>query len=107
MKRGDLVTVAPPGSYGKPRPALVVQTDLLDGHSSVLVALVTSTLVDAPLFRLGVSPSDSNGLKLESQVMADRIMALPREKIGPVIGSVDDATMLRVNRAVAFVMGLG
>jgi len=107
MKRGDVVTVAAPGSYGKPRPAVVVQTDLLDAHSSVLVALMTSTLVDAPLFRLSIQPGQGNGLKVESQIMADRIMAVPREKIGGVIGRLDDTVMLRLNRAVAFVMGLG
>jgi len=25
MKRGEVVPVAPPGAYGKPRPALIVQ----------------------------------------------------------------------------------
>jgi mRNA interferase MazF len=107
MRRGDLVTVAAPGSYGKPRPAVIVQTDLLDAHSSVLVALVTSTLVDSPLFRLSVHPDEANGLRTESQIMADRIMAVPREKVGGVIGRLGDEVMLRLNRAVAFVMGLG
>ena len=107
MRRGDVVTVAAPGSYGKPRPAVVVQTDLMDAHSSVIVAWVTSTLIDAPLFRLTVHPDDSNGLRAESQIMADRIIAVPREKVGGVIGRLDDTVMLGLNRAVAFVMGLG
>jgi mRNA interferase MazF len=62
MKRGDVVTVAVTGDYGKPRPAVVVQTDLLnDTHASVVVCLVTSTLLEAPLLRLTVEPSPRNG----------------------------------------------
>jgi len=58
LKRGDLVVVALPGDYGKPRPALIVQADLFnETHASVTVVPVTSTIVDAPLFRLTVEPS--------------------------------------------------
>ena len=41
MKRGDVVLVVVPGDYGKPRPAVVIQTDLVnDTHSSVVVCPV-------------------------------------------------------------------
>jgi len=30
MQRGDIVTVAAPGAYGKPRPAVVIQGDILN-----------------------------------------------------------------------------
>lgn len=36
MKRGDVVTVVLPGAFGKPRPALVIQSDLFADHPSVL-----------------------------------------------------------------------
>jgi mRNA interferase MazF len=63
LKRGDVVVVALAGDYGKPRPALVVQSDLFnETHASVTVVPVTSTLVDAPIFRLTVEPSPANGL---------------------------------------------
>ncbi len=74
MKRGDIVTVAATGDDGKPRPAVVVQTDLLnDTHASVVVCLITSSLVDAPLLRLTVEPSERNGLRRRSQVMVDKL----------------------------------
>ena len=57
MKRGDLVTVSAPGDYGKPRPAVVVQSDWLTATESVLVALLTSALVKAPLYRLTIEPA--------------------------------------------------
>ena len=48
MRRGDLVTVAMPGDFGKPRPALVIQSDQFDRTATVTVLLISSTLVDAP-----------------------------------------------------------
>ena len=63
MKRGDIVTVALASDYGKPRPAVVIQSDWLDETDSVLVCLFTSTVRDAPIFRLTVEPSPSNGLQ--------------------------------------------
>jgi mRNA interferase MazF len=48
VERGDLVTVAVSGDYGKPRPALVIQTDHLPETDSVLVCLLTTTTHDAP-----------------------------------------------------------
>ena len=42
MKRGDLVTVALQGDLGKPRPALVIQSDLFEAHPSVTILPVTS-----------------------------------------------------------------
>src|SRR5437868_3134847 len=71
MKRGDLVVVALQGDYGKPRPALVVQSDLFDEHPSLTIAPVTSTIADAPLFRVTIEPTATNGLRAVSQIMVD------------------------------------
>lgn len=107
MKRGDLIVVAMPGDYGKPRPALVIQSDLFnETHASVTVAPVTTTIVDAPLFRLTVDPSSSNGLRSVSQIMVDKTTAVRRDRIGSAIGHLDDGSMLRVNRALALWLGL-
>ena len=108
MKRGDVVTVAVTGDYGKPRPAVVVQTDLLnDTHASVVVCLVTSTVLEAPLLRLTVEPSPRNGLHQRSQIMADKLVTVRRDKIGARIGVLEEETMLGLSRALAFVMGIG
>lgn len=106
MKRGDIVTVSAPGDYGKPRPAVVVQSDTLGGTNSVLVCLMTSSLKDAPQLRLALLPSLANGLKLPSQVMIDKIMAVPREKCGHVIGHVGKSALISLNDLIAVVMGL-
>ena len=107
MKRGELVTVALPGDYGKPRPAVVVQADLFnETHASVTVAPVTSTLVNAPLFRLAVEPTVRNGLRALSQVMIDKLTTVRRERMGATIGELDPETLTRVNRALALWLGI-
>ena len=107
MKRGEIVTVALPGDYGKPRPAVVVQADLFnETHASVTVAPVTSTLVHAPLFRLAVEPSPRNGLRALSQVMIDKLTTVRRDRIGATIGDLEPDTLTRVNRALALWLGI-
>ena len=106
MRRGDLITVSAPRDYGKPRPAAVIQSDWLTATDSVLVALLTSELVNAPLYRLTIEPSDANGLKAPSQVMIDKIVAIPREKCGKVIGRLDESEQIALNHMIAVVVGL-
>ena len=105
MKRGDLVTVALQGDLGKPRPALIIQSDLFDTHPSVTILPVTGELRIAPLFRIALSPGALNGLTKPSQVMVDKPQSVAREKIGAVIGRLDDEAMLAVNRALAVFLG--
>ncbi len=106
MKRGDLVVVSAAGDYGKPRPAIIIQSDLLNKSDSVLVALLTSTLADTPLFRLAIEPTLENGLKLPSQIMVDKTIAYPRAKCDAVIGSVDQPTLLALNYMLAMMVGI-
>lgn len=106
MRRGDVVTVAAPGDYGKPRPALVIQSDLFEELPSVTLCLISSTLRDAPIFRITVDPLPENGLRRVSQIQVDKAMTLARERVGAVIGRLDDATMLKVNRALAVFVGI-
>ena len=106
MRRGDLVTVAAQGDYGKPRPAVVIQSDALDAADSVLVALLTSTLADTPLYRLTLEPTAGNGLRAVSQVMVDKVLAYPRAKCGPVIGRLSPQDMLALNNMLLVMIGL-
>jgi mRNA interferase MazF len=106
MRRGDFVIVAAPGDYGKPRPALVIQSDLFDELPSVALCLVTSELRNAPIFRITVDPGPDNGLQNISQIQIDKILSVPRERVDGVIGRLDDATMLKVNRSLAVFAGI-
>jgi mRNA interferase MazF len=105
VKRGELVTIALSGDYGKPWPGLVIQSDLFDSHPSVTILPVTSALRDAPLFRVEVKPTTVNGLRKVSQVMVDKPQTVARERIGKSIGRLDDESMLAVNRALAVFLG--
>jgi mRNA interferase MazF len=107
-KRGDIVVVALAGDYGKPRPALVVQSDLDMFHlPSVVVCPMTSTLREnVDQFRVLVSPDTHNGLRVPSHVMIDKISAIPRERLGPVIGHVEEAGMDEVTRRIAVLLGI-
>ena len=106
MKRGDLVTVAVSGDYGKPRPALVVQADAFDAHPSVVVLPLTSELHDTPLFRIGVRAGNQTGLRTPSQIMVDKATAVPRGKLGARIGRVDRGTLHAVDEALRGFLGL-
>ncbi|OOG21468.1 growth inhibitor PemK [Thioalkalivibrio denitrificans] len=106
MKRGDLITVAMQGDYGKPRPALVIQSDFFDNHPSVTVLPVTSELRDTPLFRITIEPSDTNSLQKTSQVMVDKAMTIPRSKVGAVFGALDKDTLVEIDRSLAVFLGI-
>ena len=107
MKRGDLVTIAMQGDFGKPRPALILQSDVFSAiHETITVAPLSSKIIQAPIFRLNVSPDEKNQLTKECQIQIDKIMSVRKEKIGKVIGSLDDTILVRVNRALALWLGL-
>lgn len=107
MIRGDLVTVALPGDFGKPRPTLIIQSDLFnETHPTVTLLPLTSEIRSAPQFRLTVEPSAGNGLRLVSQIMVDKPMTFRRDKIRNSFGHMDDETMLRVGRALTVWMGI-
>jgi mRNA interferase MazF len=107
MARGDVVVIAAAGDYGKPHPAVIVQTDAFpDGHASVVICQLTSELVDASAFRVTIDPAPQNGLRVRSQIMADKPVTVRRARIGRRIGQLDSDTMMRLNAALAFVMGL-
>ena len=105
MQRGDLVAVSLQGNYGKPRPALIVQSDLLTDLESVVLCPVTSDLREA-VFRVTVEPKPANGLRALSQIMVDKLLTLPRNKISEPFGRLDQERMKAVDRALLLVVGV-
>lgn len=106
MKRGDVVTVALQGDFGKPRPALVIQADAYGAHTSVTVLPITSTQINAPLLRVALVPSADNGLTRPSQVMVDKTMTVLRDRIGTIIGHVAPDDLLEIDRCLAVFLGI-
>lgn len=107
MRRGDIYTAAARGPYtGKPRPVLVLQDDRFDATVSITVCPLTTTEVEAPLVRLAIDASDTNGLSQASQLMVDKVTTMPRENLRTLLGRLTDEEMLRVSRAVIVFLGL-
>ncbi|MGF1614402.1 MAG: type II toxin-antitoxin system PemK/MazF family toxin [Gammaproteobacteria bacterium] len=106
MTRGDFVTIAMQGDFGKPSPALVIQADQFSEHATVTVLPVTSMLVATPLFRVTVQPCAENGLQKLSQVMVDKTMTVKRDKVGQAFGRIDANTMVEVERCLAVFVGI-
>ena len=107
MKRGEIWTVSGGKDYaGKLRPAVIIQDDRFDGTDSVTICGFTRDSTDAPLFRLPVEPSVTNGLSVTSRIMVDKVTAVPRSKIGSQVGRLAAEDMVRLNRAVLVFLGI-
>jgi len=108
VKRGDVWTAAGGEHYAsKPRPIVIVQDDRFSATSSITICAFTSDPTDAPLFRPAIEPSETNGLRVVSRLMVDKITTIPKTKLGAHIGRLADKDMVRLNRAMMIFLGLG
>jgi len=105
VRRAEIWSVAGSGYAGNPRPALIVQDDRFD-TDSVTICPFTTDLTDAPLFRLEVQPTPSNGLQATSRLMVDKLTTVSRLRVGTRIGVLDDLDLTRLNRAVVVFLGI-
>lgn len=103
MTRGDVVLIA----MGKPRPAVIVQDDQFATPVDVLLCPFTSTILNAPIYRLHVSATLENGLEVDSQLMVDKIGPARRDRIDRVIGRLGDDDLARLTEAMAIMLGVG
>jgi mRNA interferase MazF len=106
VRRAEIWTVSGGAGYaGKPRPAVVVQDDHFD-TDSVTVCPFTTDPTEAPLFRLAVEPEPGNGLAGPSRIMVDKVTTVRRGRLGARVGVLDDANVLRLNRALVVFLGI-
>lgn len=106
MKRGDVVIVAY-DELGRPRPAVIVQADQLgSGTVTVLVCPITCEVAENLPIRPIIEADDSNGLRIRSQIMTDKMLAVPRDRVRQVIGNVGALTGDRLDSALLLVLGL-
>lgn len=107
MKRGTVVVMVAPGDLGKPRPAIVVQAEGFgDNPLSVIVCPVSSDIVGTPRLRPIVDPSIKNGLRVRSQIMTDKLIAVRRDRIRQTIGLLEEDVCEQLDRALLIVLGL-
>ena len=105
--RGNVVVVALPGDYGKPRPAVVVQSDrYADDFESVILCPLTKETLQHPALRVRVHPTAGNHLISVSDVMMEKVMAVHRSRVARVIGRLDNDTMRRIDRSLTLILGL-
>ena len=107
MKRGEVWTVAGGGKYaGKRRPVVIIQDGRFDLTQSITVCPFTTNPASALLFRLPIQPSHQNGLRNPCRIMVDKVINIPRRKVGGHIGRLSDEDMLRLNRALVVFLGV-
>jgi len=106
VKRGDIVLCVIAGDFGKPGPALVVQSNLFNpSHASITLLPITSHLIDTPLFRIPIRAGKMNGLKQDSQIMVDKITAVRRDRIRERIGRISPAALQQTEEALLRFIG--
>lgn len=106
MKRGDVVTVIADRDFGKPRPAVVIQSDMFSRHSSITVALMSSDLQNEPLIRVRIEPTEQNGLRRVSEVCVDKVQTLRLGRVGKAIGRLSEQKMAAVDATLVVFLGL-
>jgi mRNA interferase MazF len=106
MKRGDLVMAVLPGAYGKPRPVLVIQADMIEQPNSVTFLPLTNEIICDQTLRITINADSENGLQSTLQVMIDGINTVPRKRVGEKIGHLSAADMTTITRALAVFLGL-
>jgi len=107
MSRGEIWTVAGGRDYaGKPRPVVILQDDAFGELDSLTICPLTTDPTDLPLFRVAIAPSEGNGLRGPSRLMADKVTTVQKAKLGNRVGRLSDADMVRLNRAIMVFLGL-
>lgn len=107
MKRGEIWTIAGGHDYaGKPRPVVIVQDDNFDATDSITICAFTTHEVNAPLFRLSVTPNERNGLRVPCRLMVDKITTVPKTRVGSYVGAMDEVDIMRLNQAMLVFLGL-
>jgi mRNA interferase MazF len=108
LKRGEIWTVAGGKDYaGKPRSVAIIQDDRFDLTDSITICAFTTDPTEAPLFRLAIEPTEANGLRATSRLMVDKIVTVPKAKLGGQVGKLADADIVRLNRAIIVFLGMG
>ena len=107
MKRGDVVLVVVPSELGRPRPGVIVQADEFNKDlSTVFVCPVSSDVQEKLPLRPIIEAKPSNGLRLRSQIMTDKMIALRQDRVRQIIGHIDAETSEQLDRALLVVLGL-
>lgn len=107
LRRGDLVVAAVPGpGGGRPRPAVIVQSNDLVSPDTIIVLPLTTGIRGESMFRVVADAEPSDALAAPCEIMIDKPGAVRREHIRRRIGRVTTATRQRLDTALARMVGL-
>jgi mRNA interferase MazF len=107
MRRGEIWTVAGGAAHtGKPRPAVIVQDDRFDANDSVVVCPLTTDATSAPIFRIPIPSNARTGLRAPCRLMVDKLTAVPRTRLGTLVGALSADELKEFNRAAFVFLGL-
>lgn len=110
MRRGDIVLIADRGGgdyAGKPRPAVIVQSELFPETDSVTLCLLTTHTSGAPLLRVAVEPGERSGLRNISHIQVEKLTTIRRDRVAATIGCISTEESLALNRSLAVFLGFG
>jgi mRNA interferase MazF len=106
INRGEIWSVLWTGLAGKPRPALVIQSEkYLLSQTDILALITTADGVQGEL-RLPIMADENNGLMSDGFICLDKLMAIPIDNLGERFGKVADETMREVDARLIKILGI-
>jgi len=107
INRGEIWSVLWTGLAGKPRPALVIQSERYRLTDTDILALITTSRNEQGELRLPIKADDDNGLLQDSYICLDKLMAIPLTNLGERYGRADDSIMAEIDARLIKVLGIG
>jgi mRNA interferase MazF len=110
-RRGEIYLVSFDLTIGheirKTRPALILQNNVSNQYSPItIVAAISSQFNDPPHPREVLIQPGKSGLPKLSAVVLNQIRSVDRQRLIKRLGSVDAATMRKVDEALLISLGL-
>ncbi len=111
VKRGDIyyadLSPVVGSEQGGMRPVLIVQNDTGNKHSpTVIAAAITSQVGKARLPTHIELAAQGYGLSRDSVILLEQIRTIDKSRLRERMGKLDDATMNKVDNAIAVSFGL-
>jgi mRNA interferase MazF len=85
---------------------VIVQDDRFDANDSIVVCPLTTDPTQASIFRLSVQLGARSGLRAPCRMMVDKLTAVPRKRLGKLVGSLASEEVKALNRAIFVFLGL-
>ena len=112
VRRGEVYLVSFDPTVGheikKTRPALVIQNEIGNRHSSLTIVAAITSKVSPVLYPVEVivQPSTTNGLEVLSAIRLDQIRTIDKQRVIKRLGVVGHSIMQKVDEAIQISLGL-